>query len=820
MGKPEILSPAGSIDAMKAACNAGCDAVYMGGMRFGARAFADNPDNDGLTGAIDYMHAHGKKIYITVNTLCKEYEVDEVIDYLAFLYENGADAVIVQDMGIMSLSAAYFPTMAVHASTQMTLTTPEAVGLLPKTVSRIVPARELSLFEIERLKRFSGREVEVFVHGALCFSYSGQCLFSSMVGGRSGNRGRCAQPCRKLYYGGDGPEGRYLLSMKDLCGLSAIPKLCGAGVDSFKIEGRMKNPVYTAGVTDIYRRALDLYLTKREEYKAEEEIHEEYGESLGKMLLELYNRGGFTNGYFDMHNGPEMLSFERQNHNGIHLGEVADVTGKNALISLSEPANAGDVLEIRDGARTVFEFTVGAANEGASEFDLYCGRELPKAGNDIFRTRNAKLNRYITERFINKETKVPVSAELTLVEEERAVLEVSVSKEYTVNNEDLVVNVTGEIAQKAKKQPLTEERVKEQLEKSGDSCFAITNARVGICGDVFMAVSQINELRREGLSTLYDILTHRSKRGSADTERIRKNLEKYNLRPDAEKVCGEDTGNAALEPFISVRADNMEQLDEVLKIPEVSEVIIEAAKSIILNFDETVKKIKNAGKRAIIGLPYICRTQTFTYFSNHFTKTVFDSADGILVRTLDELFMLTDRFDTDPANIRLDYTLHNINNVSKAFYKKLGITKFTSSFELTKEELNELMMYDTEMVIYGRTPNMITAQCFAKNLYECANNGAGARKYLTVRDELGHEFVVKNECDHCYNVLRNEAVLALTDRKDEILKMNPRSVRFELTDEDPGEIAGIIGAYINGNRLKDVFPDRSFTQGAFKRSVE
>ena len=267
--KTELLAPAGSYEAMTAAFAAGADAVYIGGQKFGARAYADNLDTDQMMDAIAYARLHGKKLYLTVNTLLKERELEEELyDYLLPFYEQGLDAVIVQDFGVFSLIRNTFPDLAVHCSTQMTITGPFSAALLESLgASRIVTARELSLEEIRKIRRQTKLEIESFVHGALCYCYSGQCLFSSMLGGRSGNRGRCAQPCRLPYQVFEkgrqlnGKNSAYPLSPKDMCTIDLLPEIIRSGVTSLKIEGRMKRPEYTAGVVRIYRKYLDQFLS-------------------------------------------------------------------------------------------------------------------------------------------------------------------------------------------------------------------------------------------------------------------------------------------------------------------------------------------------------------------------------------------------------------------------------------------------------------------------------------------------------------------------------------------------------------------------------
>ncbi len=312
--KTELLAPAGSFDSLRAAVNAGADAVYIGGTRFGARAYAENPDEKGLCDAIRFAHLHGCDLYLTVNTLLKESEMEELGSYLKPYYESGLDAVIVQDMGVFSYIRETFPDLPIHASTQMTVLGAEGAQLLKNLgASRVVTARELSLREIQRIHETVDVEIESFVHGALCYCYSGQCLMSSMLGGRSGNRGRCAQPCRLPYslkkdgkvIGKKGEE--YILSPKDMCTIEILPQILEAGVCSLKIEGRMKRPEYTAGVVRIYRKYLDRYLSGDiSTYRVKKEDYEE--------LMALYNRGGFSRGYYEMHNGRSMISLTRPSH--------------------------------------------------------------------------------------------------------------------------------------------------------------------------------------------------------------------------------------------------------------------------------------------------------------------------------------------------------------------------------------------------------------------------------------------------------------------------------------------------------------------------
>ena len=331
-GKIELLAPGGSMEGIRAAVNAGADAVYAGGRLFGARAFAQNPETGDLLEAIDYCHLNGVKLYLTVNTLLKEHELTQILpEYLAPIYEHGVDAVLVQDFGVFHFLRQEFPDLPLHASTQMTVTGADGAALLQEMgAKRVVLSRELSLEEILSIRRHCDVELETFVHGALCYCYSGKCLMSSMIGGRSGNRGRCAQPCRLPWDLIETPKsrrllnektGKYLLSPKDICTLRLIPDLVDAGIASLKIEGRMKSPEYAAGVTAMYRRYIDLYLERGRGLFRVEESDE-------KLLSELFSRGEFSEGYYHTRNGRDMMTLkEKREMSGESLRRTQETAG-------------------------------------------------------------------------------------------------------------------------------------------------------------------------------------------------------------------------------------------------------------------------------------------------------------------------------------------------------------------------------------------------------------------------------------------------------------------------------------------------------------
>lgn len=393
--KVELLAPAGNYQALVGAINAGADAIYLGGEKFSARAYAANFTDEEIVKALHYAHIWGKKLYLAVNTLVKEREFSLLYDYISPFYEAGLDGVIIQDLGVWHYMREMFPALALHASTQMAITGEMgAMFLKQEGASRIVPARELSLTEIKNIKQKTALELECFIHGAMCYSYSGQCLFSSILGGRSGNRGRCAQPCRLPYHvlsSADEPVQRgsefYPLSLKDMCTIEFIPKLIQAGIDSFKIEGRMKKPEYVAGVTAIYRKYIDAY------YQNGEDAYLVTREDMDK-LRKLYIRTELQTGYYDKHNGKDMITLGQPGYQGADdnlLQEIAEAHLKeektypvsmHGIFRIGEPACLS--LESGNIHATVYGHLVEPAQKRPlTKEDIL--KQLHKTGNSYFR---------------------------------------------------------------------------------------------------------------------------------------------------------------------------------------------------------------------------------------------------------------------------------------------------------------------------------------------------------------------------------------------------------------------------------------------------
>ena len=403
-GKVEILAPAGSLDRLYSALNLGADAVYVGTSRFGARAFANNPTVEELEKAITYAHLRNKKLYLTTNTLLNDRELEEeLFPLVAPLYEAGLDACIVQDVGVLAFLHENFPEMDLHASTQMTLFSGKEAELYrPYGVTRFVPARELSIEEIRQARKETDLEIEVFVHGALCYCYSGQCLMSEVIGGRSGNRGMCAQPCRLPFYTTEGTAN--YLSTKDICTLPYIPELVEAGIDSFKIEGRMKRAEYSAYMAYLYRHYVDVYREEGADYyralvdDPESELWRDYRRS-----MDLYNRGGFSKSYLFERKKSNMLYEKKNGHFGVPVGEVISCEKRNGKVSAvvfltREEINGQDVLEFRnEKEESVYEYTTKNSEEKGQKVRT---KVLPGShiypGQTVYRTKNVTLLKNIS----------------------------------------------------------------------------------------------------------------------------------------------------------------------------------------------------------------------------------------------------------------------------------------------------------------------------------------------------------------------------------------------------------------------------------------
>lgn len=504
--KLELLAPAGSFESLKAAVANGADAVYLGGGKFNARINAENFTEEDLARAMDYAHERDVLVYITLNTLLKNEELGEALKFAEFVYLQGADSIIVQDCGLIGLLRKYIPDAVIHASTQMTVTNAASVRALEKSgADRVVLARELSINEIKSISAQCEAELEVFVHGANCICYSGQCLMSSFIGGRSGNRGLCAQPCRLpwslsrngINYG----KAAYLLSPRDLMALELLPQLKDAGVASLKLEGRMKSPEYVAIVTSVYRKYINIIESGEDDkrYRIEEKDKEK--------LLQAFNRGGFTRSYLEGDRNFKKLVYTRYPKNqGVQIGTVADSRLPYARIRLEKPLHMGDGIEIIDEERGPLSFIVTSIVQNGGNVRFAEAGTAPLAGDikahvqngsRVFRTLSRPLYEHARKSYEGGEGRsVPVDMQFTLRIGEKARLAVRDSDGTTVTEMSEID------AEKAVKRPLSAERIKEQLNKTGDTPYRLRELKVDTDGESIIPISALNALRRDALEEL------------------------------------------------------------------------------------------------------------------------------------------------------------------------------------------------------------------------------------------------------------------------------------------------------------------------------
>ncbi len=786
--KVEILAPAGSYESMRAAINAGADAVYIGGSRFGARAYADNLSEDKLLEAIDEVHLQGKKIYLTINTLLKEKELkNELYDYLLPYYTQGIDAVIVQDIGVLQFVREHFPDLPIHASTQMTITNLLGAKFLERLgVERVVTARELQLEEIADIARHTNLEIESFVHGALCYCYSGQCLYSSLIGGRSGNRGQCAQPCRLPYRVGNERQSKYVLSLKDICTLEYIPELVEAGIHSFKIEGRMKKPEYVALVTAMYRKYLDLYLEKgREGYAVDPKDRE--------MLMDLYNRGGFHGGYYYTKNGKEMISLTRPNHAGVPALKVALVNGRNVKLRAMVDIRRGDVIELGDGPDNI---TFGNDVKQGDTTNLFVSKQQGFAKNQILRrVRNEKLLEEIRERFLSQEKKQKVSGKLILSSGEVSSLQLS-CREFSVV-------VEGAIAQEAINHPMDKTRIEKQMRKTGNTPFEFEQLEIDLCGNLFLPMQELNELRRNGLQALYRKMVSVYRRKEVETLQF-------------QGITGERPETQPLYVYV----EELEQLQEVLLFEAVSRIYLDcnALERIWENAETSdwIFKAHQSGKEIYLAMPHIFRKDTIRQYEAGYQLLLDAGWDGVLIRNYESYEFLMERGYDKP--IVTDYNLYLFNQYAKRFWSKEKVQSTTASVELHVSELQSIGLEQSELIVYGYLPMMVSAQCVRRTTSGCKRE----KGRLVLKDRYQKNFVVKNHCDYCYNMIYNTAPLVLTDQKDEVLKLSPKALRMHFTIEARSEVRQMLSLYervfIKGETCEAV--DMEFTRGHFKRGIK
>ena len=804
MNKPEILAPAGSLEALHAAVNAGADAVYLGGSRFGARAFADNFGETELIEGIEYAHLYGVKVYMTVNTLFRNEEINDLYDYLLPYYKAGLDAVIVQDFGVMKYIHQHFPDLDIHSSTQMTITTPYAYGLLKDYgVTRIVPARELSIGEIKELKNEKycgdGLEVEVFVQGALCVCYSGMCLMSSFIGGRSGNRGRCAGSCRLPYFLYDdngkrvSTEGQYLLSQKDLCSVNSVPDLIKAGVDSFKIEGRMKKPEYVACCVRSYRKLVDYCMSS----DFSKDGYEKLAMTCKDEMTEIFNRGGFTKGYFDKHNGKDMMSFNAPGHMGVEIGHITSVNNNSINVKLIKELHKGDILLIILGDEEV-TLTSNVDSNSGKEISLNVSKSRKlKKGMTLVRKYDAVLESELGT-YYEQDKKLSITGKLALNIGKEAVLEVSC--ESGGNTFNAVVN--GDIVEKASSKPLDKDSVLSKIGQTGDSCFEFSDIDVNMDDNIFYSVKLLKNLRRNALSELESAMRKRS---------IRETPDSFNDEDKSEKTkinVSNLNNDSVNERTIRVMVSSLEQLDTVVNYSEKNALKIKIAVDLQFFTKSDIIALMNVHPEYSYALPMILRGRSF----EEVKSLPLDKCQSLIVRNIDELSYL--KSIGYKGELIADYSLYSMNTLAGDFIRSQNEDAvLTMPVEINKKQLELLgkCHENSEIIVYGYQPLMVMASCFTENTKGC---NRGSDNSFIMKDRKNQNFYIRAFCKYCYNVIYNGVPTVIYDKLNEVNDYNG-VVRFQFVDESSKQINDILDSFIG----QGGYPGE-YTRGHFARGVD
>ncbi len=795
--KPEILAPCGSYDIMIAAINAGADACYFGGNKFGARAYATNFDLETSLKAIDYAHIHGTSLYLTVNTLFKDNEIEDLYDYILPYYKAGLDAVIVQDLGVFKYIKEMFPDIHIHCSTQMNINSVHsAKGMKELGASRIVTAREMPLSEIADIKKSIDIEIESFVHGAMCYSYSGRCLMSSLAGGRSGNRGRCAQPCRKAY------DGDYILSMKDMCTLTDIPQLIEAGIDSLKIEGRMKNEYYVASAVDAYNQvAQDFVDGCYSEKKAEE---------LKFKLANIYNRGGFCGGYYFMHNGPEMISKDRPNNQGIKLGKV--ISAKDGEIGLRLYTNLfkQDVIELKLKDGSIIEITSGVEGHKDTEVKLKCPKtKLVVIGQVALRTRCNSILQAVETDIVKSTPKYPLYGEFKAVVGEPMSLTIG----RNIKDSYVQVTVLGDEVQQSRGKASDVEDIRIKLGQLGNTCYTFADLSIHADNNCFIPGSALKQLRRNAVMTLEDKVCKEFVREAVVT------IDTCDISTKASSL--ED--KASSKQDINIGVSNLTQLKLLRDYSFVDGIFLKVNIYKDGLKDGIIDTLRQAGANIYIELPFIIKNEfdISKYLPN-------DSIDGIYIRNIDGLFAycewLRGQNDKNKLRVVCGDGVYAYNKYAVDFIRKLipDVT-FELPRELNRRELSTLGGYCNQLVAYEHQQVMLSAQCVVKSKQGCNRSNS----LVKLKDYRKNIFYAQAICHECCNVIYNGIPYMVLDQINDsfIYDMGLCSLRFNFTIEGDlyvKEILDLVKVYVDKGNVSDKLKsyNKTYTSGHFNRGVE
>ena len=806
----ELLSPVGNFECLKAAVQNGANSVYFGADIFSARAFASNFSIDELEKAIQYAKIRGVKTHLTLNTLVTDTEFESAINVAEKAYEFGIDAIIVQDLGLAMTLMRAFPDLPIHGSTQMTVHNLNgALKLQELGFRRVVLARELSVNEIDYICKNTDIEIETFIHGALCISYSGQCLFSSMLGGRSGNRGKCAGPCRlpfELLENNKTINSGYLLSTRDLCGLEFIPELIQAGVKSFKIEGRMKSPEYVATVTRIYRKYIDLALSDNE-YVIDEDDKKE--------LLQVFNRGMSSSGHLSNEANRNLVFKEKPNNMGLFLGKVQKYSHKKGYITvkLNEPIGIGDTisLEKEQGSYTISELMdTNMKNIKFTEIGqtVVIGRMKGniKLGNQIYKMSSKKLNLFAQNSCSKENRKVLLNCHIVIKENKPISITVTSASNIELYKGLKIQYTTDTIPLKAITRPIDKNTIISQFSKTGSTPYAFKTLDIELDHNVFIPkLSTLNDLRRTILQMVeqYAITTMQRTPNKVIAKKVHKHS-----NPDITMK------KTKLSLLLNILHKNF----DYTQLHDIENVYIPLKYFSMKDYQE-ILHILDDKFHVYIYMPTIIKSNYKNLLSSNIENTLNNyHIKGFVISNICNIKLLNTLFVDLNKNLELitNYTFNVYNSNTIKELKNLGICRYTISPELDRNTIHDLcncVDLPNELIVYGRTPllNMNycllgeTDKCYPTCKQRCITNNI-----YELNDRLHMKFRILPDNIQTVTTIFNSKITSIYPKE-----FNIDYARIDILDETIEDINEIIHRVHNNQR----FDGNHYTNGNLNKEI-
>ena len=817
----DLLSPVGDFESLKAAVQNGADSVYFGANLFSARAFAHNFDLEQLEKAILYAKLRGVKTNLTLNTLIKDSEFEDAINLASKAYEFGIDAIIVQDLGLAKKLIKMFPDLPIHGSTQMTVHNLNgALELQELGFKRVVLSRELSANEIEYITKNSDIEIECFAHGALCISYSGQCLFSSMLGGRSGNRGKCAGPCRlpyELLENDKKIDSGYLLSTRDLCSLDFIPFFIKAGVTCLKIEGRMKSSEYVATVTRIYRKYIDLALSDKD-YVVEKQDRKE--------LMQVFNRGMSSTGHLDNLENKHLVFKDKPNNMGLLLGTVSKFNKNKGYITLKlkEPICVGDTVSLQNetGSYTVSELMVDNKNITETKVGqlVTIGRMKGNisAGDKIYKMSSKELSTRAKESYKKENRKIPLNCEVTIKKSKPISIAIT-SACNCLEYKNLSITCSLDvIPEEAKNKPLNIDTVVSQVAKTASTPYEFKSIKVNLDDNAFLPkLSTLNELRRTALENVESFATSKIHRNMP--EKIATSLEEQKNAELLNEMRAFKTASTKPNNYKITVLLNLLNLDfDYSKLKDIDDVYIPLKYFTNRKYDNILKIISQKFDTYVYMPTIVKGNYKNLLYANIEMAIQKYQIKGFVISNICNVKLLHDLFEDLDQNFKIvtNYTFNVFNSHSVLELKKLGVSRFTLSPELDKPTIDALGNFgylQKELIVYGRTPvlNMNycllggTNRCYPDCKARCTSNN---RYYL--KDRLNMKFPILPDNIQTVTTVYNSKITSVVPSD-----FNIDFARIDVLYESVEEINDIISTVKAGKR----FEGKDYTNGNLNREI-